>query len=285
MRKVLSILLFLAAITNCSMDTGDDGSEPLFAVPTGTEESNAEAGSQPLEPVPQPVPEVPVPQPIVDEPEDVQPHEGVRDLVGPKLVESDVVNGQVDVDVNLNTITLSFDENIAKSDVKIIDHHNNSLRWKRIINGTDIILTPVGDARDLQIDRQYTIFGIVFDEAGNERAILIRFTTGIKDKTAPDFLRTTVRNGEIDVDPDTDHFIFAFSEDIGKVRVNIEDRNTRIDLGWTHLIRGKEVVLHKLDKGASLVAETVYHINIAWADKAGNWDPGGFIEFTTRIKE
>ena len=278
MFKVLCMCLLVIYSLGCASYSDDSDEEQIRRL-GALEADTPEPAATPAVPV------VPVPQPIVDEPEEVQPHEGVRDLVGPKLVESSIVNRQVDVDAKLNTITLTFNENIAKSDIKIVNDRNNSLRWKRIINGKNVILTPTGDAIDLQIDRQYTIFGIVFDQANNERAILIRFTTGIKDETAPLFLRTTVRNGEIGVHPDTDHFIFAFSEDIGDVRLNIEAKNSRIDLGWTHLIRGKEVVLHRLDKGAKLIGETVYHINIAWADKAGNWDPGGFIEFTTEIKE
>ena len=58
-----------------------------------------------------------------------------------------------------------------------------------------------------------------------------------------------------------------------------------MDLRWTHLIGGREVILHKFDKGLPLAAEEVYHINVAWADTSMNWDPGGFIEFTTKIKE
>ena len=57
-----------------------------------------------------------------------------------------------------------------------------------------------------------------------------------------------------------------------------------MDLRWTHLIRGRAMILHKFDKGLPLVAEKIYHINIVWADTSGNWDPVGFIEFTTWIK-
>lgn len=233
---------------------------------------------------------VPQPEPIIDapEPEPVEPHDGARDLVAPKLVESSIKSGAVDVSVDINAVTLTFDETIAKSDIKITDRHNQSLRWKRIIHGKDIVLTPLEGARKLNLDEQYSIVGIVEDVAGNERVILITFTTGVRapeDGIAPRFIGTTVNNGDKDVNPDTDHFIFTFDEEIGDVKLSVSKEGARTDLGWTHLIRGKEVVLHKLDRGLGLVAEQTYIIQIAWADKAGNWNLGGFIKFTTEIKE
>ena len=69
------------------------------------------------------------------------------------------------------------------------------------------------------------------------------------------------------------------------MRLSLVDEKSSGDMRWTYLIRGKEVVLHKLDKGKHLIPGRTYLINIAWADKAGNWNPGGFIQFTTEIKE
>jgi len=264
----------------CTTNSTDDGGvDSIFPIPPVEPEASTPPAPLPVVPEPVVQPE-PVEEQIV-----VPPDGGVRDLVAPKLLDSSIADGAVDVDVNLNSITLMFDENVAKSDVKITDWNNNSLRWKRIINGKNIILTPLQGAIELRLDRDYQIFGIVKDAVGNERAILVRFTTGIEDKVAPRFIESTIGNGDIGVDPDTDHFVFTFSEDIGKVRIDIRKKGVGFDLGWTYLIRGKEVILHKLDKGLSLVNEAVYHINIAWADTSGNWNPGGFIEFTTEIKE
>ena len=197
--------------------------------------------------------------------------------------------------MNINAVTLTFDEAVAKSDVKIIDAHNQNLRWKRIIDDKNVVLTALADARKLVLDRQYSIVGSVEDAEGNQRVVFITFTTGVRvlgedredreDDIAPRFIRTTVNHGDKDVNPDTDHFIFTFDEEIGAARLNISIEGTLNDLGWIHLIRGKEIVLHKLDRGDSLRAEQTYVIQLAWADKAGNWNPGGVIQFTTRIKE
>ena len=280
--KLLCVCLLMCYGIGCTTDsTNDGGVDSIFPTP-------------PVEPQPSPPPS-PLPPPVVPEPivqpdpvEEqvvVPPAGDVRDLVAPKLIDSSIADGAVDIDVNLNSITLTFDENIAKSDVKIINEKNVSLRWKRIINGKNIILTPLQGAINLRLDQRYSIFGIVKDAVGNERAILVKFTTGVEDKVAPRFIGSTIGNGDIGVDSDTDHFIFTFDEDIGNVRIDIRKKGSGLDLQWTHLIRGKEVILHKFDKGLPLVNEEVYHINIAWADTSGNWNPGGFIEFTTEIKE
>ena len=277
--KLLCVCLLICCTIGCAEQSSDDSS--IFPTPH-VPEPQTEPPSTPLVPV---VPEpIPIPEPI-EEQVVVPPANDVRDLVAPRLIDSSITDGAIDVDVNLNSITLTFDENVDNSDIKIINKNNQSLRWKRIINGKNIILTPLQDAIDLRLDRDYSIFGIVKDAVGNERAILIKFTTGIEDKTAPRFIGSTIGNGDIGVDPDTDHFIFTFDEDIGDVRIDIRRKGAGRHLQWTHLIRGKEVILHKFDKGLSLMGEEVYHINIAWADTSGNWDPGGFIEFTTEIKE
>ena len=102
-------------------------------------------------------------------------------MVAPKLVKSSIEAGDIDVGVDINAVTLTFDETIAKSDIKITDQHNQNLRWKRIIHDKDIILTPLDGARALELDTQYSIVGIVEDAAGNERVVLITFTTGVRE--------------------------------------------------------------------------------------------------------
>ena len=284
--KLFSVCLLICSIIGCTSQSTDEGSDSIFPLPPVEPEETTD----PSEPVIiQPVP-VPQPEPIIDapEPEPVEPHEGARDLVAPKLIKSSIKSGAIDVDVNINAVTLTFDEEIAKSDIKLTDRFNQSLRWKRIIHGKEVVLTPLEGAIKLILERQYSIVGIVEDAAENQRVILITFTTGMKepeDDVAPRFIETTVNHGDIGVDPDTDHFIFTFDEEIGDVELNIINERTQIDLGWTYLIRGKEVVFHKLDIGMNLVGEQTYQINIVWSDKAGNWNPGGFIKFTTEIKE
>ena len=69
---------------------------------------------------------------------------------------------------------------------------------------------------------------------------------------SPRFIGTTVNHGDIHINPDTDHFVFTFDEEIGDVEVSIINERTQNDLGWIHLIRGNEIVLHKLDRGMNL---------------------------------
>ena len=123
-----------------------------------------EITAQPEPIIIRPVP-VPQPEPVVDarEPEPVEPHDGARDLVAPKLVGSSTESGAIDVNVDINAVTLAFDEEIAISDIKITDHHNRSLRWKRISHGKDIIRTPLEGARALISDEQYSEVPIVED--------------------------------------------------------------------------------------------------------------------------
>ncbi|MDE0636652.1 MAG: Ig-like domain-containing protein [Candidatus Poribacteria bacterium] len=276
MRSIFLIFAIFTCIYGCSTETDNGKSEPLFTAPVEIDQPKPADDPSVFTPI----------QPIVEpEPEDVKVPDRVFDIFAPKLVESSVSDGERNVDIHLNDITLTFDEDIAKSNIQILNAIKTSLRWKRIINGKNVVFTPLGNVIDLRADQQYQISGIVEDAAGNARAILITFTTEKRDKTSPVFLRTTIRHGDFGVDPNTDNFTFGFNEDIGDVRISIKNRNTGRDLRWTHVIRGKEVVLHKLDKGLSLQGGVVYRINIAWADESGNWDQGGIIDFTTEIKE
>ena len=193
--------MLICLITGCTTQSTDEGGDSIFPLPPVEPE---ETGTQP-EPII--IPPVPVlePEPIIDapDPEPVEPHGGARDLVAPKLVESTIRSGATDVDVDINAVTLTFDETVAKSDIKIVDQINNSLRWQRIVHGKDVVLTPLAGATKLKLDRQYSIVGIVEDAEGNERVILITFTTGVRepeDDVAPRFIGTTVSHGDKGID-------------------------------------------------------------------------------------
>ena len=284
--KFLSVCTLMCLIIGCTTQSTDEGGDSIFPLPpVELEETTAQPEPIIIPPVP-----VPEPEPIIDapDPEVVEPNDGARDLVAPKLVESTIRAGATDVDVDINAVTLTFDETITKSDIKIVDRINNSLRWKRILHGKDVVLTPLEGALKLRVDKQYSIVGTVEDAVGNERVIFISFTTGVRvpgDDRAPRFINTTVRHGDTGINPGTTHFIFTFDEEIGDMRLNLVDEKTSDRMQWTYLIRGEEVVLHKLDKGKHLRPGRTYQINIAWADKVGNWDPGGIIQFTTEMKE
>ena len=106
-----------------------------------------------------------------------------------------------------------------------------------------------------------------------------------EDNRAPLFVRTTISHGDVDVDIDTDRFIFTFDENIGDARVNLRNDTRNFDMEWEKFIVGKEITLLRFLEGRHLQSAEVYTIEISWADKAGNWDQGGIIIFVTRAKE
>lgn len=106
-----------------------------------------------------------------------------------------------------------------------------------------------------------------------------------EDNRAPLFIRTTINHGDVDVDIDTDRFIFTFDENIGDARVKLRNDTRNFDMKWEKFIVGKEITLLRFLEGWPLQGAEVYTIEISWADKAGNWDPGGIITFVTRAKE
>ncbi|RKU21005.1 hypothetical protein C6499_22565 [Candidatus Poribacteria bacterium] len=296
MRYVLVIFLLLTCIS-CATDTEKGTPEPLFAIPTLIEDPNTEVQSEPL--VPQPDPVVPVVAPIVDEPEP----ELVFDIFGPKLIESIGANGNRkikisdgarDVDIHLDTITLTFDEDVAKSNVQIHKNHSTfrqSLRWKRIVSGKKVVLTPLGNVINLKTDGQYEISGDVEDAARNMRTILITFTTKKGDNRAPQMTRSSVRHGGTNVPINTERFVFDFDEAIHRADVKLYNRTRQIDMKWKMLIDDKRIILLRLPgEGLRLRHKERYRVQLRWADAAGNWEPADWgiiriFDFTTEAKK
>ena len=106
-----------------------------------------------------------------------------------------------------------------------------------------------------------------------------------EDNRAPLFIRTTINHGDVDVGIDTDRFVFTFDENIGDAKVKLRNDTRNLDMKWETFIVGKEITLLRFLEGWPLQGAEVYTIEISWADKAGNWDPGGIITFVTEAKE
>lgn len=106
-----------------------------------------------------------------------------------------------------------------------------------------------------------------------------------EDNRAPLFIGTTISHGDVDVAIDTDRFVFTFDENIGDARVKLRNDTRNLDMKWETFIVGKEITLLRFLEGWHLQGAEVYTIEISWADKAGNWDPGGIITFVTEAKE
>ncbi len=106
-----------------------------------------------------------------------------------------------------------------------------------------------------------------------------------EDNRPPLFIRTTISHGDVDVDIDTDRFVFTFDENIGDAKVKLRNDTRNFDMNWEKFIVGKEITLLRFLEGHHLQDAEVYTIEISWADKARNWDPGGIITFVTRAKE
>ena len=183
MRTLLCMFLLCACVMGCATD--EDGGDPLFATPPIP---TSEPESEPV-PTPQPPPIqdlVPEPEPIIEvelEPEPVPPHDGARDLVGPKLLKGSIEPGAIDVDVELDNVTFEFDEKIEKSNLKIVGQNNLSLRWTLFIKGKEVILAKLAPrGKDLEMAKTYSIVGTVEDTHQNiSKLILITFVTRAKE--------------------------------------------------------------------------------------------------------
>lgn len=180
--KLLCICLLIGCMVGCTEQRSDDSS--IFPTPLVPEpQPQSQPTPQPVpppEPVPVPPPE-PEPQPEPEpEPEPPQPALPVRDLVGPRLLESTIEAGDFDVDADLESITLTFDETVAKSDLRLLDEKNRNQNWNRFIKGKEVILVRL-DAPPLKLGHRYSVFGRAIDKFGNARAILIPFVSQAKE--------------------------------------------------------------------------------------------------------
>ena len=89
-------------------------------------------------------------------------------------MESSIKAGALDVDVGLNSVKLTFDERIGKSNLRVMDIRGKSLNWDRIITGKEVLLVNI-NGFPLKRASIYSVFGTVEDTEGNVRAILITF--------------------------------------------------------------------------------------------------------------
>ena len=178
--KFLCTCLLICCMVGCTEQSSDEPSifpTPLVPEPP-PEPRPTPQPVPPPEPVPVPPPE-PEPQPE-QEPEPPPPDLPVRDLVGPKLLKSTIQAGDFDVDADLESITLTFDETVAKSDIRLLNEKNQNQDWNRFIKGKEVILVRL-DAPLLELGHRYSVFGRAIDKFGNERAILIPFVSQAKE--------------------------------------------------------------------------------------------------------
>ena len=108
-----------------------------------------------------------------------------------------------------------------------------------------------------------------------------------QDDTHPKFVDSTVWHGDIGIALDTNQFIFTFDEDIEAAVIRLIDitQGKRTDMDWEHFIRGKQVVLLKVEDSFALRPSKAYTIEISVADEARNWHPDSIITFVTNIQE
>jgi len=259
----------------CSSENSDDSF--IFPIPPVIPEETKEATPPAI-----PVPVIP---PIVEEPDHI------FDIFGPKLVESSIENYEKNVDTRLNSITLTFDEDVKKSNIQIHNIYGKSLRWKRIISGKKVVLTPLGNVIDLRTDEEYEISGSVEDAEENKRTILITFTTIKGDRIAPQMISWSIGHGDINVRKDTERFIFGFNENIDRASVKLWNKTRQIDMKWTMLIDGERIILLRLPgEGLWLRERERYRVQLRWADAARNWEPPDpgvirIIDFATKVAD
>ena len=171
--KLLCVCLLICCMVGCTEQRSDDSS--IFPTPLVPEPQPQPRPTPPPVPPPEPVP-VPPPEPVPVPPPDIP----VRDLVGPKLLESTIKAGDFDIDAGLESITLTFDETVAKSDIQLLDEKNKNQGWNRFIKGKEVILVRL-DAPPLELGHRYSVFGRAIDKFDNERAILIPFVSQAKE--------------------------------------------------------------------------------------------------------
>ena len=104
------------------------------------------------------------------------------------------------------------------------------------------------------------------------------------DNIIPQIINSTVRHGDIDVDPDIDRFVFTFSEDIaGTNFIKLIDNTTGLHMRWVPFIQNEEIEISKGDNGLQLIGGHVYTIAIRVADVAHNWTRPLTITFVTEF--
>ena len=91
---------------------------------------------------------------------------------------------------------------------------------------------------------------------------------GARDLAAPKLLKSSIIAGQIDVDVDLEDVTFNFDEKISKSNLKIINKDN-VNLKWTLFIKGKEVLLTKLD-GTDLEVESPYLITGAVEDEHQN---------------
>ena len=108
-----------------------------------------------------------------------------------------------------------------------------------------------------------------------------------KDNIHPKFVDSTVWHGDVGIALDTNQFIFTFDENVDSAVIRLIDitQGERTNMEWEHFIRGKQVVLLKVEDSLELRPGRAYTIEISVADEAGNWHPDSIITFVSEMKE
>ena len=223
-----------------------------------------------------------------------QPVQHDEDTTGPQLVESTVESGRIEPKTDV--ISLRFNENISKIDIKLLNDRNNSLKWIPSIDtitNRRVILTRI-NGNVIHSDNKYYIKGFVEDKNGNKTSIDIEFRAVEKnrDRFAPQILTSSIWHKATNVSINTDQIVFTFNEDIKNAEAKIvrgKNWNTGQDLKWDRFIDRERVVLVKITgKSLSLRKANTYTISIKASDASGNWTPADnrvwVYEFTTQIK-
>ena len=110
----------------------------------------------------------------------------------------------------------------------------------------------------------------------------------LMDNIAPQIINSSVRHGDIDVDPNIERFVFIFGEDIGATNfIKLIDNTTGLNMGWIPFIRDRQIELtrfpHNLGAGLQLIGGHVYTITIHVADRAHNWAKPLNVTFVTEF--
>ena len=182
LQKYFYVCMLICCLMGCTSDRSEDSS--IFPTPIVPEPEPTPQPTPPVIEVPivaEPIEEkidVPVVDPIVEEevepePDPVEEVEEVepepKDRIAPRLIDSSISHGDVGVNPDIERFIFTFDEEIGRADIKLINNTLNiDMQWTTLLDGKRVILLRVpGEGRRMMMGELYTIQMRWRDEANN----------------------------------------------------------------------------------------------------------------------
>ena len=199
LQKFLYACMLICCLMGCTSDSSDDNSifpTPLVPEPEPTPQTTPPVVEVPIiaEPIEEKI-DVPPVDPIVEdevepEPEPVEEVEPEpKDRTAPRLIDSSISHGDVGVNPDIERFVFTFDEEIGRADIKLINNTLNiDMQWTVLVDGKRVILLRVpGEGRWMTMGELYTIQmrwrdeGVNWNPADFGTINVITFVTEVKE--------------------------------------------------------------------------------------------------------